>query len=55
LEAADPARILRRGFTLTRDADGRILRDPARLEDGDELVTQFADGSARSRVVKGPA
>jgi exonuclease VII large subunit len=52
LEAADPARILRRGFTLTRDPSGAILRDPLRLREGDELVTQFSEGSARSRVVE---
>jgi exodeoxyribonuclease VII large subunit len=55
LEAADPARILRRGFTLTRDADGDILRDPSTLREGDELVTQFLAGSARSRIVEEPA
>jgi exodeoxyribonuclease VII large subunit len=55
LEAADPARILRRGFTLTRDAGGDILRDPSSLSDGDVLVTQFFAGSARSRIVEDPA
>jgi exodeoxyribonuclease VII large subunit len=54
LDATDPARILRRGFTLTRAADGAILRDPSSLHDGDELTTQFHKGSARSRVVEEP-
>jgi exodeoxyribonuclease VII large subunit len=54
LDATDPARILRRGFTLTRAADGTILRDPSSLHEGDELTTQFHKGSARSRVVEGP-
>ena len=46
--------MLRRGFTLTRAADGAILRDPSSLHDGDELTTQFHKGSARSRVVEEP-
>ncbi len=51
LAASDPARILRRGFTLTRDDSGNILRDSSGLREGDELVTQFVDRAVRSRVV----
>ncbi len=53
LDAADPARILRRGFTVTRDAAGDIVRDPSLLHEGDELITDFFTGSTRSRVVEG--
>ncbi len=48
--AADPARALARGWSITHDAGGRLVRRAADLTPGDELVTRFADGSARSRV-----
>jgi exonuclease VII large subunit len=46
-------RQLERGYTLTMDEDGRVLRSGA-LSDGDVLVTRFADATARS-VVAGPS
>ena len=51
LGAYDPARQLGRGWTLTRTPEGRIVRRAADLSAGDELVTAFADGTARSRVL----
>jgi exodeoxyribonuclease VII large subunit len=48
--AVDPARALARGWTITRDGDGRVVRSVAVLAAGDELVTTFADGAAVSRV-----
>ena len=52
--AFDVERQLERGYTLTMDAGGRILRSGAHLRGGDVLVTRFADVSARS-VVREPA
>jgi exodeoxyribonuclease VII large subunit len=52
--AADPAVALRRGWTITRRPDGGLVRSAADLAPGDELVTDFADGSARSRVLAAP-
>ena len=49
--AADPAVALRRGWTITRRSDGALVRHAADLAPGDELVTHFADGRARSRVL----
>ncbi|MCB0998386.1 MAG: exodeoxyribonuclease VII large subunit [Acidimicrobiales bacterium] len=46
----DPATTMARGWSITRTADGRTVRDAAELTPGTELVTQFARGSARSRV-----
>ncbi len=45
-----PQRTLERGFTITRDAAGRAIKQAGRLRAGDRLVTSFADGEARSRV-----
>jgi exodeoxyribonuclease VII large subunit len=46
--AADPARLLARGWTLTRTADGRLVRSPADAPPGTELVTTLVDGTLRS-------
>jgi exodeoxyribonuclease VII large subunit len=51
VRAHDPVRLLARGFTVSRGADGSIVRQAAALEAGDELLTTFADGTARTRVV----
>jgi exodeoxyribonuclease VII large subunit len=53
LGAFDVERQLERGYTLTMDEDGRVLRSGVSLSDGDVLVTRFADATARS-VVAGP-
>ncbi len=47
---ADPALLLRRGWSITRTADGRLVRDPATLQPGDRLRTQVAGGSLDSTV-----
>ena len=45
-----PARTLRRGFSITRDAAGRILRDPAALPAGASIETELALGLLWSRI-----
>ncbi len=50
LAAYDVERQLERGYTITMDADGRIVRASSELAPSHELVTRFADGSVRSRV-----
>jgi exodeoxyribonuclease VII large subunit len=45
-----PKSTLRRGFSITRDAGGRVLRDAAAVTPGSELVTELAAGSVRSRA-----
>lgn len=45
-----PEKTLRRGFTITRDAQGHVIKDIEDLKSGDFLVTQFADGQAESQV-----
>lgn len=46
----DPAVTMARGWSITRTASGRLVRDAALLGPGDEIVTSFAKGSALSRV-----
>lgn len=50
VRAHDPARALARGWSITRTADGRLVRDAASLGPGDEIVTTLADGRVRSTV-----
>jgi len=50
LDGLDPARLLSRGWTVTRHGDGRLVRGSAELAAGDEIVTTFADGDVASRV-----
>jgi exodeoxyribonuclease VII large subunit len=48
--ALDPQRALQRGWSITRTADGILVRTASALEPGTELVTSFVDGEAHSRV-----
>jgi exodeoxyribonuclease VII large subunit len=50
LTAYDVERQLERGYTLTLTADGELVKSAAGLVAGREVVTRFADGTARSRV-----
>jgi hypothetical protein len=49
----DPQRTLERGFSITRDAGGRLLRHPADVADGSLLISRLAGGLLRSRVQAG--
>lgn len=45
-----PERTLARGFSVTRAADGRVVRSPQGLADGDQVTIQTHGGFFRSRV-----
>ena len=44
IEAADPRRILQRGYVLATDADGVVLKGVAGRKAGDKVAMMFADG-----------
>jgi exonuclease VII large subunit len=46
----DPVSTMARGWSITRTVDGRTVRAAHELHPGDEIVTTFATGTARSRV-----
>jgi len=50
LEALSPLRVLARGYSVSLDSDGNVIRDPAQLEIGDPLTTIVRDGKIHSRV-----
>jgi exodeoxyribonuclease VII large subunit len=43
-------RTLARGFTITRDASGQILKSSSGIDPGDLLVSEWRDGRRTSRV-----
>ena len=51
IEAADPRRILERGFALAVDADGVVLKGAAGRLPGDKVSVMFADGTLDCTVV----
>ncbi|WP_303225048.1 exodeoxyribonuclease VII large subunit [uncultured Acidaminococcus sp.] len=50
LGALDPYGVLRRGYTITENAQGKVVRQASDLRPGDTLVTRFAQGAAVSQV-----
>jgi exodeoxyribonuclease VII large subunit len=46
----DPVHTMARGWSITRTAEGSVVRDASALAPGAEIVTTFASGSARSTV-----
>ncbi|MFP3937496.1 MAG: exodeoxyribonuclease VII large subunit [Phycisphaerae bacterium] len=50
LESMSHRSVLRRGFSITRGADGKILRGVEGVSPGDTLLTELADGKLRSTV-----
>jgi exonuclease VII large subunit len=52
VRALDPARTLARGWSITRDDGGRVLRSAASVAEGDALTTTLADGDVRSTVIE---
>ena len=50
IAAADPALILKRGFSLTHH-NGRVVTSASDLKPGDRLTTVLADGSIESEII----
>jgi exodeoxyribonuclease VII large subunit len=55
LSAVDPGVQLARGWSITRDSDGRLVRSISDTAPGDELVTIVADGTVTSTVTDSTA
>lgn len=50
ISARDPARLMRQGYSLTVDTQGRLVRSVQALSVGTVLVTRLADGEITSQV-----
>jgi exodeoxyribonuclease VII large subunit len=52
LGGLDPSAILGRGYSITRNAAGELLRDAARAGEGEQITTTLARGGLISKVTK---
>jgi exodeoxyribonuclease VII large subunit len=50
LRSLDPVNVMRRGWSITRDADGRVLRSIKQATQGTDVTTRLADGTVTSTV-----
>ena len=51
LDAMSPLKVLGRGYSLTMEEDGRIVRSVRQLRPGGEVTLRLADGSAGVRIL----
>ena len=47
---SSPARTLQRGFSITRRADGALIRSAAGLNPGETIITEVVDGTITSTI-----
>jgi exodeoxyribonuclease VII large subunit len=52
LAALDPRAVLARGYSITMNADGSVLRDARQVREGERLRTTLSQGSIESEVKK---
>ena len=52
LAGLDPTAVLGRGYSITRDAAGKVLRDASKTAQGELIFTTLAHGSVQSKVKK---
>jgi exodeoxyribonuclease VII large subunit len=52
LASLNPAAVLERGYSLTRNAQGEVVSDAARVTEGERLTTTLAKGWVESEVRK---
>lgn len=51
LDALSPLAVLKRGYTLSLDGQGRAITSVSQVREGDGMVTRVADGEIKSVVV----
>ncbi len=52
MRAADPANLVKLGYAIVRDSQGRIVASVAGLQPGDEIRISLKDGVVRSKVLE---
>ena len=50
LTSLSPKEILKRGYSITYNDKGKIIKSSKKLARGDRLVTQLSDGKVQSKV-----
>lgn len=51
LRSLNPLAVLERGYSVTRDPNGRVLRSASDVKRGDRLLTLLAEGTVGSEVI----
>jgi exodeoxyribonuclease VII large subunit len=51
IAAADPRRIMERGYALAVDAQGVVLKSAAGVSAGDKVSVMFSDGTVEAKVM----
>ena len=54
LESLGHDAVLARGYSLTLNLNGEIVRDAAKVAEGERIVTTLAKGKLESQVLKKP-
>jgi exodeoxyribonuclease VII large subunit len=52
LDALSPLSVLKRGYAIAQDEQGKLLRDARDVTDGETLRLRLAKGSLRCRVLE---
>jgi exonuclease VII large subunit len=52
LDAMLPGQVLKRGYTITRDNLGQVMKSVTQIKGDDSIETQFTDGTATSVVTE---
>jgi exodeoxyribonuclease VII large subunit len=52
LNALSPLAVLQRGYSITRDDAGRVIKRSAELKPGDKIVNRLSQGQVESRVTE---
>ena len=50
LDSLSPLGVLSRGYSLTTDSDGQVVKSPDQVGVGDRIRTRLADGEITSKV-----
>ncbi|MCB9933135.1 MAG: exodeoxyribonuclease VII large subunit [Planctomycetes bacterium] len=50
LEALSPLKVLERGYSITRNAQGKVIKKASEVKAGDKIVSKLAEGTITSQV-----
>lgn len=50
LEALSPLKVLERGYSITRNAKGKVIKKASEVKPGDTITTKLAEGTITSQV-----
>lgn len=52
LESLSPLAVLSRGYSITQDAKGRVVKSAKQLKEGDAVTIRFAEGKSEAKITK---